>query len=342
MGCPAYAGMDPAGASAPVPRPRLPRVCGDGPTRCHGGTPGPLAAPRMRGWTPLRRVQLAGRQGCPAYAGMDPTTSVEPCRRCWLPRVCGDGPSLTSAVVMVGRAAPRMRGWTPRASERAAKCCGCPAYAGMDPSSSGRSCRMRRLPRVCGDGPVMRFHADTQELAAPRMRGWTPQHAGMCAVKNGCPAYAGMDPRRRRSPASTRWLPRVCGDGPSADKAAWLQSRAAPRMRGWTPVPRQQPAHDRGCPAYAGMDPDRRHQGRGRGGLPRVCGDGPQTLARDLRGYSAAPRMRGWTLDDDARCNVAVGCPAYAGMDRRRPARRCPPSGLPRVCGDGPLKLRYG
>ena len=52
----------------------------------------------------------------------------------------------------------------------------------------------------------------------------------------------------------------------------------------------------------------------------------------------ASPRMRGWTLLD---CGVGIdidGFPAHAGMDPLWSARPRACTGLPRACGDGPLR----
>ena len=89
------------------------------------------AAPPTRGWTPWKKlVELKGLEGCPAYAGMDPVFQFSGCyaenprtprRRCWLPRLRGDGPPRRmrwaglrgTRLSLFRRAAPPTRGWTP-------------------------------------------------------------------------------------------------------------------------------------------------------------------------------------------------------------------------------------
>ncbi len=253
-GCPAYAGMDPLTRRTACLASWLPRVCGDGPRTAPSVPVLPKAAPRMRGWT-QRAVQPADLGvGCPAYAGMDPELSPWSDGPLRLPRVCGDGPCASALPPLPVRAAPRMRGWTRHARLRRRRPQGCPAYAGMDPTSRAASAGCPRLPRVCGDGPAAMVQGLAGLLAAPRMRGWTPSCHRGATGRCGCPAYAGMDPwRRSRSSAPPR-LPRVCGDGPDPAGSQTHGYAAAPRMRGWTLDVASVELLPRGCPAYAGMD----------------------------------------------------------------------------------------
>ena len=95
-------------------------------------------------------------------------------------------------------AAPRMRGWTLERRHVVGVHDGCPAYAGMDPLSDSPSGAGTWLPRVCGDGPLLRIPERIRRMAAPRMRGWTRRVLVGGEVVPGCPAYAGMDPPRAR------------------------------------------------------------------------------------------------------------------------------------------------
>ena len=171
----------------------LPRVCGDGPFCTYASCSRAAAAPRMRGWTQSVSGQQPAHDGCPAYAGMDPTRFASPPARARLPRVCGDGPIDLSDDTPADSAAPRMRGWTPRRASRDVYQAGCPAYAGMDPSSRRRCRAWSRLPRVCGDGPVGGFSATEQIPAAPRMRGWTLFVEGVQRAVGGCLRFAWID-----------------------------------------------------------------------------------------------------------------------------------------------------
>ena len=172
-GFPAYAGMDRQFRDAPPPPPRLPRVCGDGPLGGEQHRVVVQASPRMRGWTVLPRPRVNGVAGFPAYAGMDPGPTRTRTTRRWLPRVCGDGPRRQDGTGAATPASPRMRGWTRIKAFAGKEETGFPAYAGMDPARCPWAMRWRRLPRVCGDGPVAGNPSSAVRVASPRMRGWT-------------------------------------------------------------------------------------------------------------------------------------------------------------------------
>ena len=53
----------------------------------------------------------------------------------------------------------------------------------------------------------------------------------------------------------------------------------------------------------------------------------------------AAPPTRGWTLNEEAQQAIRIGCPAYAGMDPCCALGYCACERLPRLRGDGPLKI---
>ena len=71
--------------------------------------------------------------GCPAYAGMDPKIGSAQITHSGLPRLRGDGPPASKPRWREPWAAPPTRGWTQDRVEAVLFCCGCPAYAGMDP-----------------------------------------------------------------------------------------------------------------------------------------------------------------------------------------------------------------
>ena len=71
------------------------------------------------------------------------------------------------------------------------------------------------------------------------------------------------------------WLPRTRGDGPYSDGYYSTSSAAAPHARGWTQVPLHRIDLGAGCPARAGMDPQRAYRLHDRLWLPRTRGDGP-------------------------------------------------------------------
>ena len=193
-GRPARAGMDPSCAAARSLPCRLPRASGDGPGG-DLGIDGPMtAAPRERGWTHAAWRWPDWCRGCPARAGMDPSWALaaRPFRR--LPRASGDGPTTRLACGVRKLAAPRERGWTPRSVNGHCYSPGCPARAGMDPSSVVNRWPFARLPRASGDGPLPLVLSEGASAAAPRERGWTLFTRYPWLGPLGCPARAGMDP----------------------------------------------------------------------------------------------------------------------------------------------------
>ena len=124
-----------------------------------------------------------------------------------------------------------------------------------------------------------------------------------------------MDPRLGHVGQLLDRLPRASGDGPGSRSGAQCVREAAPRERGWTrpDVPRRNQWY--GCPARAGMDPQRDADWEGGRRLPRASGDGPENTTSTALSTRAAPRERGWTQIFIPFGLNGYGCPARAGMD---------------------------
>ncbi len=150
-----------------------------------------------------------------------------------------------------------MRGWTLHSSGSSPHLRGSPAHAGMDLQRAAGLPSLYRLPRACGDGPSAGWIRTTNNLAPPRMRGWTPHRKDCPGGKWGSPAHAGMDPVTGTVTGTVTGLPRACGDGPYADLSALECLMAPPRMRGWTPKEQPVMPGKYGSPAHAGMDPSK-------------------------------------------------------------------------------------
>ena len=255
--------------------------------------------------------------GFPAHAGMDPS-------------------SIRRGVDRHRPVSPHTRGWTPsgRKTSVRARLIGFPAHAGMDPrrphlveqvSHAGRT-RPRRA-RGCTVSPHTRGWTHLLG-AAPRCTSGDASVPQRCALIQGFPAHAGMDPAR-------------------SDRATAAFRAVSPHTRGWTlPVitavatrgsdPRAMRHGPCGAvsPHTRGWTLPARPNRRSSTGFPRTRGDGPD-----------APRARHRHLD-------AGGFPAHAGMDpvwaavapALRPAhagwthdvRERPPRRFPRTRGDGP------
>ena len=146
-----------------------------------------------------------------------------------------------------------------------------------------------------------------------------------------------MDPGQMVMQAGFIWLPRASGDGPTCEARTGSSMKAAPRERGWTLTVDQSRSAAAGCPARAGMDPNRAAALRRARRLPRASGDGPACPRAGGSTCLAAPRERGWTLLGRAVRLISPGCPARAGMDPGRTHRAEYRRWLPRASGDGPL-----
>ena len=284
----------------------------------------PTASPHTRGWTACRNCLIRRRSGFPAHAGMDLLRLRSPATPSWLPRTRGDGPPRRRRPPPRRRASPHTRGWTLGMSVYITLQGGFPAHAGMDRRGRGRARDDRRLPRTRGDGPAYLPHAPARFLASPHTRGWTHQSRRGQRRTLGFPAHAGMDLWRRRCQRSRyrlprtrgdgprgggaggargggggedtmRGLPRTRGDGPAEYRSQYVEARASPHTRGWTPGRDLAPADRTGFPAHAGMDPCCIRASASRRWLPRTRGDGPlDEHERTLR-QMASPHTRGWT-----------------------------------------------
>ena len=247
--------MDPARTSAPKERPWLPRTRGDGPPQAISARRRSEAASQTRGWTLAAKIDAGDLSGCPARAGMDPDTGRKSRTR--------------------GRLAPHARGLTLHQGSDLQHLHGCPAPAGMDLASARTSVSAPGLPRTRGDGPTESHGTPCSSAAAPHARGWTLCYGEADGFNTGCPARAGMDPRRGTPATSTRWLPRTRGDGPQYATQDFFSDMAAAHARGWTWPLQLDDDQRRGCPARAGVNPGRPRPGRGSTRLPRTRGDGP-------------------------------------------------------------------
>ena len=110
-------------------------------------------------------------RGCPAYAGMLPRTYWLAASRRGLPRIRGDAPMRAHCRSKGFEVAPHTRGCSPRRRHARHPGQGCPAYAGMLPSSR-RACGTRdRLPRPRGDAPRQCWRCSNILYFAPQTRG---------------------------------------------------------------------------------------------------------------------------------------------------------------------------
>ena len=176
-------------------------------------------------------------------------------------------------------------------------------------------------------------------MAPPPTRGWTPLLGARIGNNGGSPAYAGMDPTLGRADWEQWRLPRLRGDGPCMSRKVGRGSPAPPPTRGWTPVSVHLLQHGPGSPAYAGMDPSISRMEPTTRRLPRLRGDGPLVAGGNYTLKMAPPPTRGWTHPDLHAGRRHPGSPAYAGMNPMLRPWLPLPAWLPRLRGDGPLRM---
>ena len=296
----------------------------------------PESPPRVRGWSHAAH-DLVGRDGVsPARAGMVPSPRRPSPRERSLPRACGDGPAAGAGDVLCHAAPPGGRGWSRAVRGQVRPRPVSPARAGMVPRDCRTNSAPPRLPRACGDGPCIFSPLQFFGASPPRVRGWSRLDHEIALVAPVSPARAGMVPRWSPLPCAGRGLPRACGDGPSTDlhtDGAWL---SPPRVRGWSPVHREDVQRLQVSPARAGMVPCPSTASTTTSSLPRACGDGPLWQTLYGGGLWSPPRVRGWSAAPFTITKGAAVSPARAGMVPSRCARVPCCGRPPRACGDGP------
>ncbi len=197
--------------------------------------------------------------------------------RCYLglPRARGDRPSSSVNVWAGLQAAPRTRGSTLGKTAEQHEVNGCPAHAGIDPSRTRPAQIARRLPRARGDRPSKSRRRNCRHRAAPRTRGSTFYPIFKALGLQGCPAHAGIDPKKEHRHVTALRLPRARGDRPVLVLTSANRCRAAPRTRGSTILDSLFTLSRKGCPAHAGIDPTDGKAAARTTRLPRARGDRP-------------------------------------------------------------------
>ena len=153
------------------------------------------------------------------------------------------------------------------------------------------------------------------QMATPHTRGSTCLRCRRGHADFGYPAYAGIDPRKRRLCGGVSGLPRIRGDRPQWLMFSQLVWKATPHTRGSTQGVVILQAFRAGYPAYAGIDPIRLRQCAAKPRLPRIRGDRPDSDQVLARVEEATPHTRGSTHRVRHPLCLALGYPAYAGID---------------------------
>ena len=86
------------------------------------------------------------------------------------------------------------------------------------------------------------------------------------------------------------------------------------------------------------MVPRRRVCRRAERYFPRIRGDGPDELARNLVNFTFSPYSRGWSQGGQAADTCIIIFPVFAGMVPVAKREWVHPLHFPRIRGDGPKK----
>ena len=152
------------------------------------------------------------------------------------------------------------------------------------------------------------------------------------------PVFAGMVPGGSAGTQSTHDSPRIRGDGPTFPISAGSEAIFSPYSRGWSLGGVSAAALNDIFPVFAGMV---RHLMRGSSRLtyfPRIRGDGPDELARNLVNFTFSPYSRGWSQGGQAADTCIIIFPVFAGMVPVAKREWVHPLHFPRIRGDGPKK----
>ena len=209
-----------------------PRVCGEASRMLIAGSRRRGPSPRVRGSRGGIRAAGIPRGSIPACAGKPIHAASCPAISGVHPRVCGEAGMLQMAQEPGEGPSPRVRG-SPAAGARGARAPGSiPACAGKPWPSRLSTSGSRVHPRVCGEAwpsATSRFRVPGP---SPRVRG-SPDEVGADAlVARSIPACAGKPRASRRTTATLRVHPRVCGEAVRGGRWTTTRRGPSPRVRG--------------------------------------------------------------------------------------------------------------
>ena len=209
-----------------------PRVCGEHSSASGKDAPPCGSSPRVRG----TRIGLWWRRCCvrfiPACAGNTDPACACPGSGTVHPRVCGEHPNLSAAVVAATGSSPRVRGTLPRRHDRAERRRFIPACAGNTQASAANCVLQPVHPRVCGEHDRRQHGVSGNGGSSPRVRGTPMAVPCMMPAMRFIPACAG-NTRVALSESGVRQVhPRVCGEHAPVRACTIISSGSSPRVRG--------------------------------------------------------------------------------------------------------------
>ena len=232
--------------------------------------------PHARGSTLLLCLLPLLLRVYPACAGIDLTLNLTQAFRASLPRMRGDRPDSSSAMILLSVFTPHARGSTFLPYTRFPKDSVYPACAGIDLGGECRRNAPLSLPRMRGDRPYFLLAFFDDFLFTPHARGSTEGKIAFRSKGGVYPACAGIDLSLRVSGKGFHGLPRMRGDRPHPEELWGEYTAFTPHARGSTLLARPGTGRQKVYPACAGIDRTRRSCGTSILRLPRMRGDRPR------------------------------------------------------------------
>ena len=150
-----------------------------------------------------------------------------------------------------------------------------------------------RLPRACGEKPVLSTMLRAASGSPPRMRGEATSIIAICIMERITPACAGRSAQPSEFLMRLPDHPRVCGEKRKAKDSLVRRLGSPPRVRGEDCSGNRGIALRRITPACAGRRTLSRATAAAARDHPRVCGEKPIRRVRISTFLGSPPRVRG-------------------------------------------------
>ena len=191
-----------------------------------------------------------------------------------------------------------------------------------------------RLPRACGEKPVLSTMLRAASGSSPRMRGEATSIIAICIMERITPACAGRSRHLRPLALGSGHHPRVRGEKLVALQASLACFGSPPRVRGEVHIRTFVLAVVGITPACAGRSRRRQRPPMPARDHPRVCGEKYRYSYINKPVKGSPPRVRG----EGARCDEigdhAGITPACAGRSLLALSAISISADHPRVCGE--------
>ena len=251
--------------------------------RTRGGHPRPVRmvedddahSPYARGSSRLVQSRTIIGRALPVRAGVIPTFTRRPGRRCRTPRTRGGHPWMHWAIRPGVKHSPYARGSSLLQQAPHLRARALPVRAGVILSAWRCTAAARRTPRTRGGHPLALTHDTLMDRHSPYARGSSHPMRRIRPSCGALPVRAGVIPVDR-VPSGTRFgTPRTRGGHPFSLKSVTFVTTHSPYARGSSLPALARQAKERALPVRAGVIPTTRSSSRRCGGTPRTRGGHP-------------------------------------------------------------------